>query len=133
VAEDGVKVEVLGLDELEHGSEALFARIGNAAPGEFAHVAERVASTVRSRLPVLTGLLVSSVETKTSSRGALVGMGRGVPYAGWIEFGGTRGRTYIKEGRYLYPAALHADPLLVAAGEKAATREIASAKWPKPK
>ena len=107
--EDGVKVEVLGLDELADGSKALVARIRNAAPAEFEHVAEAVARVVRSRVPVLTGRLQSSVEVDTTGRTVQVSMGGGVPYAGWIEFGGTRPdgstRQYIGSGRYLFPAA----------------------------
>ncbi len=33
-------------------------------------------------------------------------MGAGVPYAGWIEYGGSRGRAYAAQGRYVYPTAL---------------------------
>ena len=44
--------------------------------------------------------------------GATIRMGRkAIPYAGWVEFGGTRRRPhittreYIASGRYLFPAA----------------------------
>jgi hypothetical protein len=131
--EDGAQVEVLGLPELAAGSTALFRRIDEGAPREFEHVAQRLAGEVRNRVPVLTGLLMGSVQATRSHQGVGVAMGgEGVPYAGWIEFGGTRGRPYIASGRYLYPVALRADPLLVAAGERAATSEIERAHWPKP-
>ena len=36
---------------------------------------------------------------------------------------------YIREGRYLYPAALDVEPQLVAAGEEAADDEIGRLRW----
>jgi hypothetical protein len=61
-----------------------------------------------------------------------VGIGDGIAYAGWIEFGGTRGRPYFPEGRYLFPTALEAEAEIVAAGEQAANKEIGAMRWPSP-
>lgn len=70
---------------------------------------DQVADTVRHRLPHLSGQLAGSVDVDTNDDGLDVSLGSGVPYAGWIEFGGTRGRPYVPNGRYLYPSALDAE------------------------
>ena len=74
--------------------------------------AEPVAAATRATLPHVTGTLAADVRTSGTKTGAAVRMGRAsVPYAGWVEFGGTRHkpheseRPFIKTGRYLYPAA----------------------------
>ena len=58
-------------------------------------------------------------------------MGEGVPYAQFVEYGG-RGHPHSAQGNYLYPAAMDAEPALVAAGEDAAETEIGSMSWPTP-
>jgi hypothetical protein len=77
-------------------------------------VAEPVASATRAALPVDQrgpgGRLAGTVRTSGTRTGAAVRMGyKSVPYAGWIEFGGTRpdgsSREYVSSGRYLFPAA----------------------------
>ena len=80
--------------------------------------AEPVAAATRSALPHSArpspddGLLVASVRASGTRTGASVRMGsKQVPWAGWVEFGGTRrkpfrsSREYVKDGRYLFPAA----------------------------
>jgi hypothetical protein len=58
-------------------------------------------------------------------------MGQGVPYAGWIEFGGSRGRPMVKRGRYVYPTALGTQPQAVAAAAYAADESIGGFPWPR--
>jgi hypothetical protein len=72
--------------------------------------AEPVAARARSMLPHDTGTLAGDVRVSASRTGATVRMGRQkVPYAGWVEFGGSRPdgstRSYVADGRYLFPAA----------------------------
>jgi len=81
--------------------------------------AEPVAARARASLPAderapsrwnAPGRLAGSVRTSGTRTGAAVRMGRAtVPYAGWIEFGGSRPdgsqREFIPSGRYLWPAA----------------------------
>lgn len=72
--------------------------------------AEPVAAATRQALPHVTGTLAGDVRTSGTKTGAAVRMGRvSVPYAGWVEFGGTRKdgseRPFIRTGRYLFPAA----------------------------
>jgi phage gpG-like protein len=127
------RVEVHGYRELERGSEQLFERIGEHAPERFEEVADKAASAARARVPRRSGALAASVDSSREHEKALVGMGGSdVPYAGWIEFGGTRGRPYIGRGRYLYPVALNAEPMLVAAADKTAKDAIRRQRWPNP-
>jgi hypothetical protein len=74
--------------------------------------AEPVAEAARSALPHVSDALADDVRVTSSRTGAAVRMGRKkVPYAGWVEFGGTRQRPhrsqrpFVATGRYLYPAA----------------------------
>ena len=48
-------------------------------------------------------------------------MGEGVEYADYVEYGG-RGHPHSSQGNYLGPAALDAEPAVVAAGERAAEK-----------
>jgi hypothetical protein len=74
------------------------------------HAVEPVAERVRAGLPHVTGTLAGDVRTSGTRTGGAVRMGRAtVPYAGWIEFGGSRPdgstRAWVPDGRYLFPAA----------------------------
>lgn len=82
--------------------------------------AARVVDAVAGKVPYLSGQLAGSVESSSDDEGVEVSMGDGVDYAGWIEFGGTRGRPYVPDGRYLYPTALAAqDEFATVAGDAA--------------
>jgi hypothetical protein len=134
VTDQQVDVKIYGTRELASGSRRLFENIGTAADREFRTTADQVASLVRGRVPRLTGRLASSVvgEPVGESGSTMVGMGEGLLYAGWIEFGGGHGRAYIDSGRYLTPVATNAGPLLKRAGETAANNEIRRMLWPTP-
>jgi hypothetical protein len=74
--------------------------------------ASPIADVVRGVLPSVSGDLAGTVRVTGGRTGAAVREGRAkVPYAGWIDFGGTRKRPhpatrpFIKVGRYLYPSA----------------------------
>lgn len=99
------------------------------ASGPFA---EQVAEQVRARVPVLTGQLAGSVDAGDTDDGVEVSMGDGVVYAGWIEFGGSRGRPYVPEGRYLYPTALDAQDQYIQAASDAASESAARFPWSTP-
>jgi hypothetical protein len=71
-----------------------------------------IAEVARSTIPRDSGDLSGDVRVTASRTGAAVRMGRSsIPYAGWVEFGGTRRaprvseRDYNARGRYLFPAA----------------------------
>ena len=138
---DEPRIEVHGYEQLADGSRDLFEKIGERAGREFETVAEQAGSAARASVPRLTGALAASVVAEREGDAVIVGMGDDdTPYAGWIEFGGTRlgrgggvaERPYLPQGRYLYPAAVNAEPVLVAAGEEAADDEIGRFRWPKP-
>jgi len=95
--------------------------------------AARVADQVRGRVPVLTGRLAGSVEIAPVEEDALgAQIGEGVPYAGWIEFGGSRGRPFIPEGRYLYPTALDNQDEFASMAADAASETVARFSWSMP-
>jgi Bacteriophage HK97-gp10, putative tail-component len=126
-----IRVEIRGADELAAGTRQLAENIDQAARSEFVKVADQVAGQVAARVPKDTGRLAGSARGQPYGEGASVTMGEGVPYAQYVEYGG-RGHPHSATGNYLYPAAMDAEPLLVAAAEKAATNEIARFPWPSP-
>jgi len=69
-----------------------------------------IVPAVRQALPHVTGRLADTVRASGTKTGGSVRMGtKAVPYAGWIDFGGSRPdgseRPYQPQGRYLFPAA----------------------------
>ena len=130
---DGVTVEVHGADELAAGSRKLFDHIESGAEKSFLSTADQVATMIAGKQPVLTGRLAASVTAEGIDKGAAVGIGGpGVPYAGWIEFGGTRGRPYVPMGRTLYPTAEESKAMFERAGDRVAAEQIGAMLWPKP-
>lgn len=93
---------------------------------------ERLADTVRARVPVLTGQLADSVTIEGNPDGADVSIGDGLDYAAWIEFGGSRGRPYYPEGRYLYPSAQEAAEQFYADAAAAADDTVGRFPWNRP-
>lgn len=127
------RVEIRGQRELVAGSLRLSRKIADAAGEEFLGVANRVSNVTAAKVPHRSGRMASAIWARKTKRGARVGISkREVPYAGWIEFGGTRGRAYVAQGRYLYPTAKAAAALLERAGAKAARVEIGRMHWPTP-
>ena len=112
--EGGAEVKLVGLDEAQRDMGRWASELGPAITAAGQDLAETVAEKTRDRVPVLTGTLAASV-TVTDIEGAEEGgvgvsIGDDVPYAGWIEFGGSRGRALVPEGRYLYPTAIESQP-----------------------
>jgi Bacteriophage HK97-gp10, putative tail-component len=124
-------MEVHGLAELAAGARKLAGNIEQAVPPAFQSVADHAAGSVRGRLPRRTGRLAASVHADQTAHGADLSMGEGVPYAQFVEYGG-RGHPHSASGNYLYPAAQSAQPLLVSAAERVASREIGAMTWPSP-
>lgn len=102
-------VKFVGAQAAEQDMHRWAEELGPAVTTKATNLAETVRSQVQAQVPVLTGTLAASVELVDDPEGVIVGIGDGVPYAGWIEFGGSRGRDAIPEGRYLYPTALAAE------------------------
>jgi hypothetical protein len=132
MAQRPVDVEIRGVRELRRGMRQLAGDIDDGAKTAFKATADQTATLVRSRVPKRSGRLAASVAGEAHARGATVAMGQGVPYAGWIEFGGGHGRPYVATGRYLNPTALQAAPAFQRAGEAAAKQQIRGMRWPTP-
>ncbi len=95
------------------------------APSE----AGELVQAVRSRVPVLTGTLAASVTEVTEDGDFAIGMGEDVVYAGWIEFGGSRGREHVPEGRYVYPTLVQQSGRVQTIFEQASQMSINRFGW----
>jgi hypothetical protein len=96
-----VTVRLDGWDRLARATGRVDDACSKAAAGAARDVAAALASSTRARVPKQSGRLAAAVSVVALPDGAGVAFGQGVPYAGWIEYGGTRGRPYVAQGRYL--------------------------------
>ena len=103
-------VQFVGADTAGRDIRRWADELGPAVVNKANSLADTVRSQVQAEVPVVTGTLAASVTVIEDTQGIGVSIGDGVPYAGWIEFGGSRGRDLVPEGRYLYPTALAAEP-----------------------
>lgn len=131
---EGIEANVKGLAELSDGADALGESITSVAEHEvFPSMANRLADVIAGRVPVISGGMASSVGVVEAEHGAGVTMGgMGALYAGWVDFGGTRGRPYYPEGRYFLPAVMDADEQIATAADEAAKKGIEDTAWPTP-
>ena len=124
---DAIDVTVYGIPELIRGSKELFRKIEDASVKTFGDVAEKRARLGRAAVPRVSGALAGSV----TSEGDEAIFGGGLPYAGWVEFGGTRGRPYFPEGRYFLPATTaNVEDELEREATRATIREVGKFLWP---
>ena len=92
-------------------ASALYSGMKEAGREAAAPVASRTVSSLPvSDVDPRPGRLSRSVRVYATKTGAGVRMGKAsVNWAGWVEFGGSRpdgsSREFIKDGRYLFPAA----------------------------
>jgi hypothetical protein len=107
MADQLVTVRVRGVDELIAALPHFENQVWTGAKAASRIAAEHTADLTRFSLPVRTGRLSGNVRVaKRRGSRQRVSMGqKSVPYAGWIEFGGTRGRPFLPAGRYLFPAS----------------------------
>lgn len=133
---EDVGVEFIGVTEATRDMRRWADQLGPAVATGAAAFAESIAARVAGKVPVLTGTLAGSVEVTDTAAGDLPGIGvtigEGVPYAGWIEFGGSRGRPLIPEGRYLYPTALDAESEFAQVASDIATETAEGFPWSTP-
>lgn len=79
----------------------------------FNDAARHVVDRAQPQVPRRSGKLAASIKPMSTQKTGRVGYGtyNAVPYAGFVEFGGQVGRPgtpvrpYVKQGRYLFPAA----------------------------
>lgn len=121
--------EEQAMADLRRWADQLGPEVARAAAPFAQQIAQRVAGIV----PVVSGTLAASVHAGEDLGGdanaATVTIGDGVPYAGWIEFGGGRGRPYIADGRYLYPTAQAAEDEYAAMAADAAADSVGRFSW----
>lgn len=129
---DKLDVKVLGYPELARGSLQLADHVGERADEQLGRVGDQVAAATAARVPRRTGRLAAGVGTRATPGGVEVGHVGGVPYAGWVEFGGRGARPYIPGGRFLFPVGGQAEPAVTAAGTLAAQLAIRETRWPRP-
>jgi len=124
-------IRIRGWDELAAGTAHLAKNIDAETQQQFREAADITASRVRGGVPAVSGAMRSSVGVEP---GPPVGVGYtgGVPYAGWVDFGGGHGRPYLAGGRYLFPTVRSAEPLVIAAAQHAADTEVKEMRWPTP-
>ena len=128
---DEPAIKVRGWPELAAGTKQLSRNIEAETQQRYKAVADITASRVRGGVPAVSGAMRGSVGVEP---GPPVGVGYlgGVPYAGWVDFGGGHGRPYLAGGRYLFPTVKQAEPLVVAAAQLAANHEVQEMRWPTP-
>lgn len=128
---DEPAIKIRGWPELADGTAHLARNIDAEVQHQFRAAADVTASRVRGGVPHISGRMAGSVGVVP---GPPVGVGYlgGVPYAGWVDFGGGHGRPYLSGGRYLFPMIRQAEPLVVAAAEHATETEVKDMRWPKP-
>jgi hypothetical protein len=134
---DGSKVEFVGTDQAAADIARWAKQVGPELDKRSRDLAESIRDTTQGRVPVLTGNLADSVEVVDVSGDAEgsgwgVAIGDGVDYAGWIEFGGSRGRELVPEGRYLYPTAQEAEDEYARLAEEIATDTAEGFPWSTP-
>ncbi|HKE67430.1 MAG TPA: hypothetical protein VKB59_22720 [Micromonosporaceae bacterium] len=110
---------VRGVRQLQRGVER---RTPSVALDNAAHTADRV----RTAMPKRTGAAAGSVRANRHGGGteAIADITAGVPYFGWLNWGGTRGRPYVSDGRYTGPAFTGADERFHRDCEQLAAQEI---------
>ena len=107
-------------------------------------VANPLVDKIRNALPVSdtnhAGRLRRSVRAGRVRTGATIRIGtKAVPYAGWVEFGGRRHsphyseREFVKDGRYIFPAARNEGPEAVQRYTDEIQKIIDSYPWSPPK
>jgi phage gpG-like protein len=93
-------------------------------------LADRLVAQAAQVVPVVSGALAASIGARHTAQGLAVVAG--VDYGGWVEFGGTRGRPYVAEGRYVYPAVVAHEQELVDALNTEVQTSIDRYPWTKP-
>jgi phage gpG-like protein len=131
-----VAVRVEGLRELQKALKEVDGKLHREIRLALNEGAKVVADAANPTIPRVSGNLAASVRPSSTQREGRVTMGTGaVPYAGWIEFGGKiphRGggvsvRPFIRQGRYLFPAAVRKTDEVVEICDRAVSQLIVRA------
>jgi len=131
-----VAVRVEGLRELQKILKEVDGKLQRQIRVALNEGAKIVVAAGRPTLPVVSGALAATLRPSSSQREGRVTLGTGaVPYAGWIEFGGKiphhgggeSVRPYIREGRYLFPAAVRKTDQVIEVCDRAVSDLIVKA------
>jgi hypothetical protein len=93
-------------------------------------LADILVQRARQVVPVVSGDLRASLAPQHTEGG--LNVVADVDYAGWVEFGGTRGRPYVAEGRYVYPAVVARQDELGTWLDQTVQQSIDRYPWTKP-
>lgn len=103
-------VRIAGLKEFRGALKQLDKSLPKGLRTAFNGSADFLIGKVRPQIPKLTGRAAKSVKARSSQTEVRIAIGgRAAPWYPWLDFGGRTGRnrsverTFIKEGRYLYP------------------------------
>jgi hypothetical protein len=104
-------ITLMGAEEVTADIAKWMDRLPDDIRGELQSFAAQLAGILSGKQPVLTGALAGSVELLPPEVDSFFGLalGREIVYAGWIEFGGSRGRPYVPDGRTVWPTVLEAE------------------------
>lgn len=125
-------IEFIGAPEAMADLRRWADQLGPAVAKAAEPFGQRVAALVAGVVPHLSGQLAGSLESSSDDDGVSVGYDGTVVYDGWIEFGGSRGRPYEPQGRYLYPSAQEATDEFVGIASGAADDTIGRFSWSTP-
>jgi hypothetical protein len=107
---DEAKVQVKGIKDLQRGLNQLEEKAGPELRKGLNKIAAIVADAARDKVPRRSGKAAQSIKVGSTQRAAQIKTGgTAAPYYPWLDFGGKVGRgksvrrTFIKEGRYIYP------------------------------
>jgi hypothetical protein len=129
-------VEVIGGAQAAHDVATYAEQLGPAIARKAQTLADQVAGRIRDLQPVRSGALAGSAgvlhDGDTADSGFGVTLGEGLPYAYWIEFGGSRGRAHVAEGRSLYPTMKAAEPQFEDLATQVATQTVSAYPWSTP-
>lgn len=125
------EVILVGVDAAQNDLARWVKQLGPQIETRSRQFAETLRGQVSSIEPVLTGRLAASVAVEAIPDGAGLSLGDDLDYAAWIEFGGSRGRPYIREGRTLYPTVAASQDEYVAALTDEVNKTISQFPWSK--
>lgn len=126
-------VEFIGAAELQSDLRLLTERLHQDDIDALLVVARMLVPHVRSIMPKVSGALAGSVAAeKAPDDPKAVDVIANTAYAGWIEFGGTRDRPYLSDGRFLFPTVNQGDAAVRNALETQTQRTIGRFPWRHP-
>lgn len=105
-----ISLTVDGLPEFARAISQLGSTAARGLRLALNDVADVVIETARPKVPVLSGAAAATIRPRSTRNAVRITAGGDkAPYYPWLDFGGhvgrhgTAARTFIKDGRYLYP------------------------------